>query len=245
MQLQTEGIVLRSTNYSEADVILNIYTLKYGKIGAYAKYARRLKSPLMSFAQPFAYGNVFISTSDGRYKLTKAELIDNNYKITSDYERINLGYYYLQFVEKAGFESEANIKLFTLLKNALKELQSNDNYLLQKVVYDMKIVESFGYKPNMVSCINCGGQENLGNGVDFAEGGRICSNCFGQSQRENIRMDSTSFRFIKYAQEHTYNTILQAQVNKKILLEINTFMDKFIDYHFDGINLTTRKLLQF
>ena len=219
MQLQTEGIVLRSTNYSEADVILNIYTLKYGKIGAYAKYARRLKSPLMSFAQPFAYGNVFISTSDGRYKLTKAELIDNNYKITSDYERINLGYYYLQFVEKAGFESETNIRLFNLLKNALKELQNNNNYLLQKIVFDLKIAESFGYKPNISGCIACGKYENLGNRIDFAEGGRICNSCAEKSQGKYIKMDSTSFRFMKFAQDSMYHSILEAQVIIKYCLK--------------------------
>lgn len=246
MQLQTEGIVLRSTNYSDSDVILNIYTLKYGKIGAYAKNARRLKSPLMSFSQPFAYGNAFISTSDGRFKLIKAELIDNNYKITSDYERINLGYYYLQFVEKSGIESETNIKLFNLLKNALKELQTNNNYLLQKVVFDLKITESFGYKPNISTCIVCGKHENLGNTIDFSEGGRVCMNCVAQTQSRNtFKMDTTSFRFMKFAQNSMYHSILEAQVNNKILHEINTFMDKFIDYHFDNLDLTTRKFLYF
>lgn len=246
MQLQTEGIVLRSTKYSESDVILNIYTQKYGKLGAYAKNARRLKSPLMSSSQPFAYSNMFISTTDGRFKLTKAELIDNNYKISADYERINLGYYFLQFVEKIGAEKEANIKLFTLLKNALKELQTNDNYLLQKIVFDMKISESYGYKPNMRSCIHCGKKDSLSNMVDFSEGGRVCVECTSKTAgKYSLKLDSTSFRFMEYIQTNTFASVMDAEVNKLILMEVNKFMDRFIDYHFEGLELSTRKLLYF
>ena len=51
MQIETEGIVLRSTQFSESDAILNVFTKKFGKLGVYVKHARRLKSPLMSSAQ--------------------------------------------------------------------------------------------------------------------------------------------------------------------------------------------------
>lgn len=246
MQLSTAGIVLRSTSYSDADAVLNLFTHKYGKIGVYAKNARRMKSPLMSSAQPFAFANYWITTLDGgRYRLSKADLIDNHYKITEDFGRINLGYYYLQFTEKTALEGEPNAKLFTLLVTALGELKTNENLLLQKNIFDLNLSECFGYKPNIRNCILCGKKDQLANLFDYAHGGRICPDCAVNAERTHcVNLDSTSFRWIHYVQTRNYAELIKAEVHPDILREVNRVMDRFIDYHFDEISLSTRKMLE-
>jgi len=44
MLYKTEGIVLKSTEFKEADKIVTIYTKDYGKITAIAKGVRKIKS---------------------------------------------------------------------------------------------------------------------------------------------------------------------------------------------------------
>lgn len=244
MQLDTEAIVLRSTKYGDSDLILNIYSHKFGKIGVYAKNARRLKSPLMSSSQIFAYSNMTLSTRDGRYRLVKADLINNNYKITGEFESLNLAYYYIQFVEKTGLESETNVKLFNLLNEALRYLQENKNYFLQKIAFDMKIIEIFGYKPVVGQCIHCGKKEKLGNHLDVSSGGRICDQCLEPNfYNDYMKLDSTSFKLMDFMQKNSFDSIINLNVNPLIIKEISRFLDLFIDYHFDGLNLSTRKFL--
>ena len=246
MQLQTEAIVLRATKYSESDVILNVYTQKYGKIGVYAKNARRLKNPLMSSAQVFAHSNMIISTYDGRFRLSKSELINNNYNITAEFERINLGYYYLQFVEKIGQEGEVNLKLFNLLKSALEALQQNNNYFLQKITFDMKVIDIFGYKPVVDRCAACQKSNDIGNLADISSGGRVCAACAEKHASKALeKLDSTSYKLMDFIQKNNYPVIMEARVNVSILKEVNMFLNKFIDYHFENLELSTRKYLNY
>lgn len=243
MQIQTEAIVLRSTKFSESDLILNLYTKKFGKIGVFAKNAKRLKSPLMSSGQLFAYANMMLSTYDGKYKLLSSDLIDNNYGISSSIEKTYLGYYFLQFVEKATIEESTNIRLFQLLKDSLFNLKINENLILQKIIFDIKIVEIFGYKPNVGSCVSCLSTIELGNYFNISDGGRVCSNCAPKETEELIRLDSTSFRLIQFIQNNKYEKIKEIIVNQSILIEINQLMDRYIDYHFDNLEISTRKML--
>ena len=48
MLYKTEGIVLKSTEFKEADKIVTIYTKNYGKISAIAKGVRKIKSKFES-----------------------------------------------------------------------------------------------------------------------------------------------------------------------------------------------------
>lgn len=246
MQVQTEGIVLRATKYSEADLIVNIFTRKFGKIGVYAKHARRMKSPLMSATQIFSLSNMTLSSFDGRYKLVQADLIDNNFSISSSYTRTYLGYYFLQFVEKVSLEEHTNLRLFELLKAALSSLKREENILLQKIIFDLKIIDIFGYKPVMNQCTICGKNEQLGNNFNISEGGRICFDCMQsvtQNLSYNFRLDSTSFRLMDYILKNDYETIFEAKISDFILKELNALLDKYIDYHFDNLDLHTRKML--
>lgn len=245
MQIQTEAIVLRATQYSESDVILNVFSKKFGKIGAYAKHARRMKSPLMSASQLFSISNMTLSTFDGRYRLMQAELIDNNFALSSSYERTYLGYYFLQFVEKVSLEEQTNLRLYEHLKTSLRCLKTEKNFLLQKIIFDLKIADIFGYKPIISQCVLCKKQEHIGNYFEISEGGRICKDCFSINQHKHYKLDSTSFRFMEYILKNEHQTILQAKVSGYILKEINTLLDHYIDYHFDMLDLHTRKMLVF
>ena len=246
MQIETEAIVLRTTKYAESDLILNVFTQKFGKIGIYAKNARRLKSPLMSSSQIFAYSNMMIRGYNGKYNLSKAELIDNNYRISDDMDSLYLGYYYLQFVEKAGLEEETNIKLFNLLKSSLLSLQENSNYILQKIYFDMKIIEIFGYKPIIDRCTFCGKNIQIGNYMIISSGGRVCNSCMvGEESNNSLKLDTTSYLLMDFIQKGNLDKLLASKVSPIILKEVNKFLDQFIDYYFDNIGLTTRNFLNY
>lgn len=245
MQLKTEAIVLRGTKYSESDLIINVFSRKLGKIGVYAKNARRLKSPLLSSTQIFSYSMMNISTFDGKYKLVNAELINNYYDISSSYEKTFLAYYFVQFVDRISHEGQTNIKIFELLKNSLENLKGCSNILLQKVIFDTKLIFINGLFPELNSCVECGKAENLGNTFSIANGGRVCMNCNKSLISNFMKLDSTTFRFLDFVLRNSYKTILEANVDASILNELNKLLDDYIDFHFDNLNLSTRQMLVF
>ena len=242
MIIQTEAVVIRSTKYSDSDCILTLFTRKLGKVAAYSKNSRRLKSPLMGSSQIFSYSNVSLTTRDGRYRLSNADLINNYYKLSSDVQKTYLGYYMLELVDKMSLEGHANIRMFELLTDSLEALQFNNDYLLQKNIFEMKILEYNGIKPSVTFCISCGKIDNLGNYFSSQEGGRICSNC-KESFLSKKLYDTTTFRLMDYIQRNSLNKILEAKVSNQILEELSTLLDEYIRYHFSEINLKTREFL--
>jgi DNA repair protein RecO (recombination protein O) len=86
--LRTKGIVLRRTNYGEADRILTIIT-KDGQVSALAKGARKLKSKLAGSIELFSYSEFVFHKGKGELLiLTNARLIEYYSHIMTNLEAI-------------------------------------------------------------------------------------------------------------------------------------------------------------
>lgn len=98
---RTEAIVLRRTNYGEADRVLKMIT-PLGQRSAMAKGVRREKSKLAGGIELFAISDVTIQTGKGDLGiLTSARLIHFYRHILEDYDRLQFGYEAINLVSKA------------------------------------------------------------------------------------------------------------------------------------------------
>lgn len=245
MKIDTEAIVLRSVKYGESDLIVNVFSKKFGKIGIYAKNARKIKSKFLSSTQILAYANMIVNVNSDKYNLYSSELIENNFKITNSFEKLYLAYYYLQFIDRVAIENVSNIKLFNHLVKSIQILKENENILLQKVVFDIKIIDILGVKPILNHCIECGKKSNIGTYFSVIAGGRTCLDCIESNYLDNIKIDKTSFRLIDYITNFNFEEIASAKIDESLLREVNHLFDDYIDHHFDNINLNTRDMLIF
>ena len=89
---QTRAIVLRRTNYGEADRILKLLT-PLGQRSVIAKGVRREKSKLASGIELFAVSDVGINTGKSELGiLTSARLVQFYRHILEDYDKLQFGY---------------------------------------------------------------------------------------------------------------------------------------------------------
>lgn len=242
MIIKTDAIVIRSTKYSDSDIILTLFTQKLGKISCYAKNARKMKSPLMASSQIFALSSINLNTKDGRYLLGSGDLEHSFYKLASRVEKTYLGYYMLEFIEKVTFENQTNFRLFQLAKDSLMALENNDNILLQKITFELKVLAYTGYKPSISRCIACGKTKDLGNYFSIPEGGRICTDCIKEYSGSK-KYDSTTYRLIDYILNNPTDKIVEAKISDIILQELNGLVDKYIQYQLSEIRFKTKEFL--
>lgn len=95
------AIVLRRTNYGEADRILKLLT-PYGQRSVIAKGARREKSKLAGGIELFAVSDVTIASGKGDLSiLTSARLVRFYHHILEDYDRLQFGYEAINLISKA------------------------------------------------------------------------------------------------------------------------------------------------
>lgn len=120
--IRTKAVVLRRTNYGEADRILQLLTPDNGKIAVMAKGVRREKSKLAGAVELFAISDLTVVPGKGDiWTLTGAKMDTFFAHIMADYERIQFAYEVIKQVSKAT-EQVSDPSYYTLLTTALASL---------------------------------------------------------------------------------------------------------------------------
>lgn len=98
---RTRAIVLRRTNYGEADRIIHLLT-PVGRLNVMARGVRREKSKLAGGIELFAVSDVVVGDGKGDLGiLTSARLVQFYRHILKDYDRTQFGYEMLKQVARA------------------------------------------------------------------------------------------------------------------------------------------------
>lgn len=98
---RTRAIILRRTNYGEADRVLTLLT-PLGQRSAIAKGVRREKSKLAGGIELFAVTDIVLTSSKGSLAiLTSARLVHFYHHIIEDYDRLQFGYEATNLATKA------------------------------------------------------------------------------------------------------------------------------------------------
>lgn len=130
--VRSKAIVLRRTNYGEADRILQLLTPDHGKVSVIAKSARREKSKLAGGIELFAICDITFLPGKGEMgTLTGARLDTFFAHILDNYDRLQLGYEAIKQIGKVA-ETVDEPAFFELLRVTFESL--NDDEINDKVV---------------------------------------------------------------------------------------------------------------
>ena len=146
--IRTNGIVLRRTNYGEADRILNILTPE-GKITAIAKGVRKAKSKLAGGIEMFSLidFNIHLGRSEMGV-ITGAKMLKYYDKIIKDFARMELAGMILKKTGRAA-ESSDNPEFFDIVKQCLAELSNETNVALVESWFLLNLMKATGEEVNL------------------------------------------------------------------------------------------------
>jgi DNA repair protein RecO len=120
---RTRAIVLRRTNYGEADRILQLLTPE-GRRGVMARGVRREKSKLAGGIELFAISDVVIGEGKGELGvLTSARLVHFYNHIIQDYDRLQFGYQAIKLIGRAS-ETDDEPEWYDMLSEILMALDA-------------------------------------------------------------------------------------------------------------------------
>lgn len=130
--VRTDAIVLRRTNYGEADRIIQIITPDNGKVSIIARGVRKEKSRLAGGIELFAVCDLVLHMGNGDLAtLTGAKTKQVFDKIILDYNRLQFAYEAIKQISKAS-EMLAEPDFYELLKEALTSL--NESKIKLKII---------------------------------------------------------------------------------------------------------------
>jgi DNA repair protein RecO (recombination protein O) len=135
--LRSDAIILRRTNYGEADRILQVITPKNGKLSVMARSVRKEKSRLAGGIELFAVCDIVLHLGKGEIAtLTGARMKIFYNQIMTDYDRMQFAYDAIKQISKAS-EMIDEPEFYDLLHDCLKSLNC--------LKIDLKIVKTWFY----------------------------------------------------------------------------------------------------
>ncbi|MEO6760826.1 MAG: DNA repair protein RecO [Candidatus Saccharimonadales bacterium] len=149
-QKQTTGIILRRTNYGEADRIITLLTPEAGKLTLMARGVRRIKSKLAGGIELFSISQISYLPGRGEIgTLVSSRLIKYYDQIIKDIDRTMLGYELIKQLNKVT-EDQPDPAYFDLMEQAFVALDdSSIDIGLIKLWFGAQLLRSDGFTPNL------------------------------------------------------------------------------------------------
>ena len=181
MHIVTKGIVLRETNYKEADKILTVLTAEGGKRTVKARGCRRKGSALAAAAQLLAYSDMTLFEYKDYYTLNEGSTIALFRHVREDLNKLALGSYFAEVVEAAAEEGRPEPEMLSLLLNSLYALDALNKPLpLVKAAFELRLLCAAGYAPLADECGVCGVSDPEEPFLNLSEGVLHCAACRGE-----------------------------------------------------------------
>lgn len=125
----TEAVVLRRTNFGEADRILTLFTPSYGKVRAIAKGARRTTSRLAGHLEPFTRTQLLLATGRELDIVTQAEGRERLDHLRDHHWHATGAWYIAELVDRFLEDADPHPRLYQLFTRTLRLLDDDASTL--------------------------------------------------------------------------------------------------------------------
>ncbi len=237
-----EGIVLRTMEYSETDLLVTIYSKEQGKFSAIAKGARKVKSSLRGAVQPFMCSEFAVLPGRNLSIITQAVVINPYLGLRDDLSKIAYASYLLELVQLGTEENKVHADLYYLLQAALVLLELGQDAELTARFFELRFLDILGYRPYLAGCVNCRRRvQNSKFVLSPVKGGILCSSC-GSGASLPVMNAGTVLMMEKLLQV-PLTQLPNLKINKVSKSEMDQALQIYLQYHIERFS-KARGLLQ-
>lgn len=179
--VETEGLVLRTYNFSDADKVVVFLTEDHGLVRGVAKGARRLKSSFGSSLEPFSISRIsyFKKEQQDLATIKSAEIRNSHFANASDPLFLQKFTYIAELLIFFAPPEEPNVRLYNMTRICL-ETASPDRESLDRVLlyFETWLLKLGGYLPDWSCCFECGNIPDDDSSVSVQSNFQIlCNDC--------------------------------------------------------------------
>ncbi len=232
MLKRTEAIVLKTTPFSEADLIVTALTPDYGVVKTFAKSPRKTKSRFGSSLEPLTHIRISFWGKEHAEipRLTQSDIIGTFQSIR---DRINCFFRVMEIVELTLNllpEREPNRDVFDLLLSVLRKIDAAGERdragVLDTLYYRIRFLDMVGYGPRLNGCARCG---SSGYNFYISHGSVICGVC-AEGTDSPLKLSPGVIRLYETLRRWDIEKIDRIRIAKLLLSELSGMLDTHILY---------------
>jgi DNA repair protein RecO (recombination protein O) len=227
------AIVLRTIDFSESSLVVTLFTREFGKIGALAKGARRLKGPFESALDLLALCRIVFlhKSSDALDLLTEAKLLRRFRPAGHDLAGLYAGYYLAELLDGLTDEDDPHPELFDLADETLAALGAGESVAKWVLRFELIALRLLGHVPSFDVCVECGAPVAAAGRVAFGQldGGVLCPGCRG-GKKQVVLVSAGALQTMVQLADANGNAWRQLEINPRILGELRGLLNHYFTH---------------
>lgn len=235
--LHLEAVVLRHSDWGEADRMLWLYSREFGKLRAIAKGVRRARSRKAGHLEPFTRVKLLISRGRELPLITQVDTIDPYLVLREDLLRMTCAAYLVELLDRFTYEEGPNQSLFRLITDSLNRLCQPVNIDLVTRYYEIRLLDLLGFRPQLFECASCGAEIKPENQYFSAQqGGALCPKC-GPFVEGSRPVSLKALKYFRHFQRSSYADATIAVLTPSLNHEMEILMQHYLTYLLErGLN---------
>lgn len=230
---RVEAVVLRHSDWGEADRILVLFTREMGKVRAIAKGVRKLRSRKAGHLEPFTRVTLQLAKGRNLWIITQAETVDAYQPLREDLVLMGYAVYVIELIDRSSGEEGPNLPLYRLLINTLHRLAKTDDPFQVVRYYELRLLDLLGFRPELKLCGQCGKAIQAEDQFFSAEvGGALCPNC-GKGVPGVRPMAMRTLKFLRHFQRSTYAEAMRVSLPAPVRPEMEAAIQHYLMYHLE------------
>ncbi|WP_370222085.1 DNA repair protein RecO [Cytobacillus sp.] len=235
-----EGIVIRTTNYSETNKIVTLYTREWGKVGVMARGAKKPNSRFAAVTQLFTYGNFLVQRGSGLGTLQQGDMISSMRSIKEDIFLTAYASYIVDLTDKSIEDRKPNPFLFELLHQTLNLINEGYDPEILTNIYEMKMLNALGLYPVLDQCSVCGSTDGHF-AFSIRENGLICHRCLDKDPY-HFKVSQATIKLLRLFYFFDLSRLGNISVKPETKAELKKIISAYYE-EYSGLNLKTKKFL--
>ena len=228
---KANAIVLRTVEFSESSLVVTLFTREFGKIGALAKGAKRLKAPFDSALDVLTLCRIVFlhKLSDALDLLTEAKLQRRFRPAGRDLSSLHAGYYVAELLSELTDDCDPHPELFDLADESLEALAAGETVARRVVRFEFGALRLLGHMPSLGRCVECSAAVEAKGRVAFGEldGGVLCDGC-RRGKKQVVSVSAGALRTMARMAELESEAWQRMEIGWSTLAEIRGVLNRYL-----------------
>lgn len=247
---RTEGIILRRSDFGEANLLLHIFTKDFGKVEAVGKSARKAKGKLKGHLEPFLFSDFVLVRGKKMDTVANSFVLDPLLLLRGSFDSILAASVIAEIADRMTIEGYRDERVFELLRDSLVFLDNNSAaekkiFWLLILFFEVNFLSLSGFAPQADKCVFCSEKMPPGkNYFSFSLGGVLDAVCAAKIP-DALFVDDDAIKLLRFlvidsgtgdykkAIADKLGCLSKLKVNDEALFRSALLMKNFIEFNID------------
>lgn len=228
---RTDAIILRRSDFGEADRLLTVFTPDRGKLRLMAKGVRKITSRKAGHVEFFMLTDLLVARGRTWDIISQAEVVETYRSLREDLDKTSHAYYLAELVDRFTEEHDPNRPLFELLALTLARLSHIEDSYITLRYFELHLLGLTGFQPQLHFCVACEApiQPVEDNYFHFVDGGVLCP-VHGQIRPNAEPLPLPALKVIRFLQTESWEKANKLQLSLPTRQHVETLLLGYLTF---------------